>query len=67
MTKKEKLAYDFGKSFDISLVPDGYKTAPCFDDRMCTLVTEARTESGSKRNNLIMQAWYKGLKEKENT
>lgn len=63
MTKEEKIAFDFGKTFDVSNVPDGYPIAVCFDKRMDKLVSETRTEKGLKRNSKNMSAWYKGLQE----
>ena len=61
MTKEETLAFEFGKTFDISLVPSGYSVACCFDERMNKLVSHTRTEKGHKRNQRNMEAWYKGL------
>lgn len=59
MTKKEQLAFEYGKTF----TPVDGKDAPCYDDRMMGLVTEARTEAGSRRNIKIMEAWRLGRKE----
>lgn len=64
MTKEEKLAFEFGKSFDTSTVPSGYAIAPCFDGRMHKLVSNTRTEKGHKRNQRNMSAWYAGLNSK---
>ena len=64
MTKEEKLAFEYGKTFDTTLVPNGYEIACCFDVRMCKLVSNTRTEKGRKRNMRNMNAWYKGLQDK---
>lgn len=61
MTKEEKLAFEYGKSFDTSFVPDGYSIAVCFDSRMNKLVSNSRTEKGMKRNERNMRAWYEGF------
>lgn len=61
MTKEEKLAFEYGKTFDITLVPDGYSPTICFDDRMNKLVSNSTTERGRKRNLRNMDAWIKGF------
>ena len=69
MTKEEKTAFEFGKTFlsefgktfSSNLVDD--KIAPCYDDRMKSLDSETRTENGSKRNIRNMRAWWNGLME----
>jgi hypothetical protein len=57
MTKEEKMAFEFGKSFS---TVDG-QIACCYDSRMNKLVGEARKGSGSKRNLRNMMAWWNGL------
>lgn len=59
MTKKEQLAFEYGKTFK----PREGKDAPCYDKRMMDLVTEARTSAGSRKNIRIMEAWRLGRKE----
>ena len=59
MTKEEKMAFEFGKTYNIS---EG-KIACCYDNRMNNLVSETRSESGSKRNLRNMRAWWNGLAE----
>lgn len=61
MTKEEKMAFEYGKTFDITNVPDGYAPAICFDDRMNKLVSNTRTERGHERNQRNMRAWIKGF------
>lgn len=57
MTKAEKIAFDYGKSFNIA----NGKVAPCYDKRMDKLVSETRTESDSNRNMRNMKAWWNGV------
>ena len=64
-TKEERLAFDFGRTFDTALVPEGYGVAVCFDERMKQLVSESRTESGHKRNMRNMSAWWAGFNSRE--
>lgn len=59
MTKKEQLAFEYGKTFE----PKPGKDAPCYDERMMDLVTESRTDAGIRRNIKIMEAWSLGRKE----
>ena len=61
MSKEESLAFEYGKTFDTALVPDGYAAACCFDVRMRKLVSEISTDRGKNRNQRNMKAWYKGL------
>lgn len=59
MTREEKIAFEFGKTFNVI----DEKIAPCYDDRMENLVSESRTERGSRRNQKNMRAWWNGLAE----
>lgn len=61
MTKKEKMAYDLGKTFNVLNVPDGYAIAPCFDERIHKLALNRK--KSSSENIKIMKAWYDGLEE----
>ena len=56
MTRKEKLAYEYGKTF----TPADGKDAPCYDDRMHSLVTEARSLTGTLENIRVCDAWWAG-------
>lgn len=58
---EEEIAYGYGKSFDVSNVPDGYRIAVCFDKRMNKLLIDSRSSRHIKKNGRIMCAWYKGL------
>lgn len=60
-TKEELIAYQYGLTF----VPESpEKSAPCYDERMHSLVSETRTERGHKRNIRNMSAWLEGAKER---
>lgn len=61
MTNEEQLAFEYGKSFDASKVPDGYQVACCFDERMKGLISNAKSKSSQMRNHRNMEAWYKGF------
>lgn len=65
MTKEEKLAFEYGKTFDTSIVPEGWQVCCAFDVRMNSLISEARSRSGHTRNHRNMKAWYDGLASKE--
>lgn len=60
MTRYEKMAYDFGKTF---LPESADKIAPCYDPRMKNLVCEARSVQGRMWNMRNMTAWQKGVEE----
>lgn len=60
MTREEILAFEYGLTFDVKLVPDGYAVAPCFDSRMDALVHNARSNRGIERNIRNMTAWNWG-------
>lgn len=56
MKKEEKLAFEYGQTAAAS----GWAFAPCYDRRMHTLVSEARSETAQRRNLDNMRAWRQG-------
>ncbi len=59
MTKEEKLAHEYGKQ----AAQNGIEYAPCYDSIMRALVSDVRTDRGSRRNQRNMRAWYDGYLE----
>ena len=61
MTSEEKIAFEYGKTFDTAVVPEGFKIACCFDKRINTLVRNRSNEIDQIRTYRNMRAWSKGL------
>lgn len=57
MTKLEMIAFEAGRTSAERGLAD---KAPCYDPILDSIVTNARSEAGHKRNERILKAWYKG-------
>ena len=58
MTIEERKAFEYGKTYFCD--GDESKNAPCYDDRMKTMVIEARSKQGRDYNTRIICAWWAG-------
>ena len=58
MKKEQKLAFEYGQAASMSACP----FAPCYDQCMYGLVSEAHTAAAHQRNQENMRAWYMGYR-----